>query len=390
MSRPPPHPRDRLRRDQRAGFTLLEMIVAMVIIAAVMMVVVQAMARVQDTWVTTNAKVREAQDARAGMETLARTLPRATLNAQWTMDSEDDPRSLRRSSDLHFVSGPAADLLPSATYTTGHAIFFQAPNGYAGTDERTSTTSASSKAEYDTLPNVLNAWGYFVQFGEDPARLPGFLTSKKFARSTVPKRYRFRLMEFRQPAHELELFKMSTGVPPASLLSKITSQGEMYKWFSQPITQPSQSDGQRCAVIADNILALVILPLQQAATTGSAATGAVVPDSAVEYLYDSRRDQWDPANASSAQTRHRLPSAVQISLIVLDERDWSKLTDAEAIRAGADLRGQVIGKFTTPAGFAADMGSITGELNRRRLRHRVITTTLQMPGGAGTTEREAE
>ena len=381
--------RGRHGRSHRAGFTLLEMIVAMAVVAAAMTVVVQAMARVQSTWVTTSAKVREAQDARAGMETLSRTIPRATLDPHWSMDDKDAPKYLVRSSDLHFVCGPAADLLSEPGNITGHAIFFQAPNGYAGSDDRTTTTPAAEKAQYDTLPNVLNAWGYFVEFGEDPAKLPAFLSGSRRAQGLAPLRHRFRLMEFRQPAHELELFEMTGGGLPGTKLSSVTSKTDLYKWFSAPLAETAPSGKRRCAVITDNILALVIHPVRQRDPASAFTTAQFGPDPADEYLYDSRRYQWDAGNPKAAPSRHRLPSAVQISLIVLDERDWSKLTDQEALRTGNELRTQVSQKFSKPANFTSDMGSLTGELNRRKMRHRVITTTLQIPGGTGTTDRDS-
>lgn len=389
MSTPPLHPSDWRARFHGTGFTLLEMIVAMAIVAAAMTVVVQAMARVQSTWVATNAKVREAQDARAGMETLSRTIPRATLDPHWAMDDKNDPRFLLRSSDLHFVCGPAADLLPPPATTTGHAIFFQAPNGYAGTDDRTPATPASGKAEYDTLPNVLNAWGYFVEFGEDPAKLPAFITGDRRTKGLASQRYRFRLMEFRQPAHELELFKMAGGEFPGTKLSLSPDKRELYNWFSGPLAETAESGRRRSVVIADNILALVILPLLRRDSSSPVTTVQFGQDPADEYLYDSRRYQWEAGTPKAAQSRHRLPSAVQMSLIVLDERDWSKLTDQEALQTGTELRSQVSRRFVTPASFTSDMGSLTGELNRRKMRHRVITTTLQIPGGTGTTDRES-
>lgn len=371
------------------GFTLLEMIVAMVVVVSLMLVVVQAMARVQDTWTSTNAKVREAVDARTGMETLSRTVSRATLNLRWAPDSEDDPKLMQRDSDLHFVCGPADDLVPTVSGATGHAIFFQAPNGHAGPDDRSSTGTAG-KAEYDSLPNVLNAWGYFVQFDEDPARLPTFLSSARAALGSVPKRYRFRLMEFRQPAHELKLFEMTGGDTSVARLATIGAQADLYSWFTAPLAEPRQSERRRCAVIAENILAMIVLPLQQGDSAGVASTGQTMTDLTPAYLYDTREHQWNGTRANGANSRHRLPSAVQISLVVLDDRDWSKLPDDQAVTAGYALRGQVNGKFSRPGSFSADMGSLTGELNRRRMRHRVITTTLQIPAGGRSADTNVE
>ena len=216
----------RLKRMTVAGgaaaFTLLEMVLAMTVVVLALMVVVQAMARVQDTWKMTHSKVRQAQDARAGMETMSRTIVSATLNGRWEIADADDPKYLRRQSDLHFVCGPASVLLKKSDVMTGHSIFFQAPYGYSGpvdSESSTTTTSTTQKTEYETLPDVLNAWGYFVEFGPDPVKLPPFITGDRRAAGLAPKRYRFRLMEFRQPAHELALFQMDTSDPPKSKLS---------------------------------------------------------------------------------------------------------------------------------------------------------------------------
>ena len=267
------------------------------------------------------------------METLSRTIPRATLDPHWSMDDKDDPQFLLRSSDLHFVCGPAADLLSQPGDITGHAIFFQAPNGYAGTDDRTTTTPASEKAQYDTLPNVLNAWGYFVEFGEDPAKLPTFLTSGRRAQGLAPKRYRFRLMEFRQPAHELELFKMTGGGLPGTKLSSATSKTDLYKWFSEPMAETPQSGKRRCAVIADNILALVILPLRQSDSTSAVTTGQFGPDPTDEYLYDSRRYQWDAGNRRSSAEPS--PSAVRRA-DVIDRARRARLVKAHGSGGAPD------------------------------------------------------
>lgn len=387
MKRPHPFHDDKYGDRRRAGFTLVEMIVAMAVIASAMVVVVQAMARVQDTWSATNAKVREATDARAGFEALMRTIPRAVLNPRWVTDSNEESPSLLRDSDLHFVCGPATDLITSTTLTVGHAIFFQAPSGLYATDDR--TTTSSSKAEYDTLPNMLNAWGYFVEFGEDPVQEPSFLSNSSLGLTQSSRRYRFRLMEFRQPAHELELFAMNTNDDQSSQLSTAADQHSLYEWFNEPLRETDTSGKRRCAVAAENILALIILPVNPGDTASLYTSGGSSTSSATEYLYDSRQFQWNTADVHSEERRHRLPLAVQLSLIVLDERDWSKLTDDEASQAGAELRGLVTPKFESPENFSSDMGSITGELNRRKMRHRVITTTLQIPAGMGAPEEEA-
>lgn len=373
-------------RLRRAGFTLLEMIVAMAVVAAAMVVVVQAMGRVQSTWSETSAKVREAMDARAGMETLTRTLPRAVLDPRWAMDQDGYSPSLQRDSDLHFVSGPAATLLSSPVNMTGHAVFFQTPTGHGVAGG--GTQGGAAKAEYDTLPGVLNAWGYFVEFGDDPAPAPAFLSDPRFSRSggQAAKRRRFRLMEFRQPAHELGLFEMKVnGDATVPLISLAVDQRELYRWFDEPLRERPGSGRRRCSVVAENILALVVEPLRPAA--GDPASGAALVsndlEAADDYLYDSRRFQWDAGSTRAMAGRHRLPPALRVTLIVLEERDWSKLSDSEAEKTGGEMLRLVSSKFTSPKAYDTDIGAITGELNRRRMKHRVTTTTLQLPGGLG-------
>lgn len=375
------------RARARTAFTLLEMIVAMSVVAIAMLVVVEAMSRVQETWRMTNTQVREAQDARAALEAMSRTITRATLNGRWKTDDASAPSLFLRDSDLHFVCGPCDALIGPSSGTAGHAVFFQAPLGHSGPDERTGT---GVKAEYDTLPGVLNAWGYFVEFAEDPAALPSFIAGDRRSLGLAAKRHRFRLMEYRQPAHELDLFQMDGSDPPESKFSQLRSQNEIYQWFTTPLKQSGESTRRRCAVIADNVLAVIIEPQKvlasEAQTAGAAAT--LTSRDEDDYLYDTRRYQWDSGSAVAASTRHRLPQALKLTVIVLDERDWDKLTEDQALRTGAELRNTVAGLFHHPAGFTSDIGAVTGELNRRRMHHRVITTTIQMPAGRWTTDDE--
>ena len=376
---------------RRAGFTLLEMILAMTVVFIALMVVVQAMARVQDTWKVTHSKVRQAQDARAGMETMSRTIARATLNGRWMPDEGSEPEYFLRESDLHFVSGPASVLIQRAGGTCGHGIFFQAPFGYVGPADRDST-SDTVKVEYDTLPEVLNAWGYFVEFAADPVVVPGFVSGERRDMGLAPKRYRFRLMEYRQPAHELPLFQMDASDPPKSKMAQINTQSELYGWFNQTLAQ-SDATKRRCAVIAENVLGLIVQPLQDFEAVDTSPAGAasslVLADPTVDFIFDSRRFQWDPGNSRAASTRHRLPAMLKITMIVLDEKDWDKLTDERAQTMGNELRSLIATRFSKPDLLASDVGSVAGELNRRHLKHREITTILRMPGSRWTTDRES-
>ena len=373
---------------------MLEILVSTVIVATAMLVVVQAMSRVQNTYLYTSGKVREAQDARAALETLSRVVSRATLDPRWTVGPPDetDVEFLSRQSDLHFVSGPATDLFTSTSDKAGHAVFFQAPLGQGGASAQETTQSSFSgtgEIEYQTLPNVLNAWGYYVEFGDDPVKLPGFLSSERRNKGLAPRRHRFRLMEFRQPAHELQLFAMDDGDPPQPHLARVNTPDALYEWFNDPLQAEPGTDKHRSTIVADNVLALVIHPQSPFLDTNSASSAGQPVDIAPKYLYDSRRHQWERSSELAAVSAHRLPSAILISVIVLDELDWQKFTESEAVRAGQELRSRVNSLFRTASNFTEDMGSLVGELNRRKLKHRVISTVVHLPAGRWITDREA-
>lgn len=372
--------RPRLPGSRQSGFSLIEMLVATVVLAMAMLVIVQAIGRVQDTWTSTHSRVREFQDARGALETISRRLNRAVLNSRWIWNGDTNSETLTLDSDLHFVCGPTADLLPSSASSVGHAVFFQAPMGYAGSEQAQNSTAAQSP-DYRTLPNVLNTWGYYVEFGKDERDLPLHLTSSQSPTAQSSKRHRFRLMEFRQPAHELELFNMKSGQPPVSILPKLTSQDELYEWFRDPVSKAPSSQENRCAIVAENVLALIILPGKPPDAQGVTATDLEEYELAPDYLYDSRRFQWEPASELAEPTRHRLPAALSISVIVLDETQWAAMADDEASREGSQLRSSVAGLFRRASNYDRDVGSLIGDLNRRKLKYRIISSMIQIPAG---------
>ncbi len=362
--------------------TILEMLIAMMIFSIIMLVIVQAMSRVQTTWVQTRDKIREAVDGRAAFETLARQISRATLHERQELGGDD--LELVRESDLHFVCGPAKDLLQQNNRLCGHAVFFQAPMGYEGTDNRPADTASSSEepAEYGQLPSVLNAWGFFVEFAADPSALPASLTAARQIRTPESQRHRFRLMEFRQPAHELPLFQLEPNDPPRVRMAELRSQAELYEWFAEPLQNQTSLATRRSTVIAENILAVIINPeeIDNPALSSTASLAEKI-EVAPNYLYDSRRHQWDTKNDLSVRGRHRLPPVLRVTMVVLDEEDWARLEDSEALSLGTQLRSRLNSMFSSTKNFDQDMGSLIGELNRLRLRHRVLSTLVQLPGG---------
>jgi uncharacterized protein (TIGR02599 family) len=196
-------------------------------------------------------------------------------------------------------------------------------------------------------------------------------------------------MEFRQPAHELQLFEMTQGADAKPVMPDLTGQRQIYEWFNEPL-QEAKSDlaRRRATVVAENILAVILSP-RSPQEREAAARGAREKedfDIAEEYLYDSRRHQWDSGSKEAVRSRHRLPPAVDIMLIALDEMDFAKLTESEAIQAGTQLREAVKGRFRRAEQFENDLGSLEGDLNRRKMRYRVLRATVAIPGGRWSTD----
>lgn len=381
------------RASSEGGFTILEILVAVSIFAVALIAIVQAMNSVQEVWQDTRARTNEFREARAAMEALTSRISQATLDTRWVMPASRDaatgrdaPLAMLPESDLHFVCGPSGTLLDSFADAAGHAIFFQAPLGYEGPK----SSRQEATPEYETLPEMLCAWGYFIEFADDHGQLPQFLKSPPTgAKSTPPRRHRFRLMEFRQPAHELRLFEMTQGTDAKPVMPDLTDQRKLYEWFNEPLQESKNDQARRRAtVVAENILAVILSP-RSPQEREAAARGAREKedfDIAEEYLYDSRRHQWDSGAKEAARSRHRLPPAVDILLIALDEADFAKLTESEAIQLGTQLREAVKGRFRRAEQFEDDLGSLEGDLNRRKMRYRVLRTTVAIPGGRWSTD----
>ncbi len=107
------------------------------------------------------------------------------MNSYWDYDSPTTPTKYIRKSELHFLVGPAGqDPLPGTT-GTGQAVFFQAPSG------------ASENPTYSGMENLLNAYGYYIQY-EQEDELP-------FRTSSTPK-YRYRLMQAIVDTEDLQVY----------------------------------------------------------------------------------------------------------------------------------------------------------------------------------------
>ena len=325
-----------------AGFTLVELLVAMAILGLVVVLSATMIGHIQKVWEHTTARTEQFQKARQALQTISGRLSQATLNPYWRVETNSSGTPVRyaRQSDLRFLSGPAASLTTIAGPASGSAVFFQAPTGF----------SSQSAAQ---LVNALNTWGYFIEYGSDaPSYRPPFLSS-----TGVAPKNRFRLIEFTDPSDLLQIFKYTSGMPAYS--------GK--DWFSAPLaTQANRR------VLADNIVALVVLPRLPA--VGDSTKGKLSPG----YLYDSTQINVDP----TLNPRHQLPPIVDLAVVALDDRSVRRIewgSTAPDFGAGS--------LFLDPAKMDADLNTLRNNLAARGLNAAVFRISVPIAAARWSTEQ---
>jgi uncharacterized protein (TIGR02599 family) len=350
--------RARSLRWNRA-FTLLELLVSVVIvvmIAAALMTLTDATSKLFNR---TTGRIDQFHSARSAFEAMTRRLSQATLNTYVDYDDATAPKAYVRRSELRFIAGKTVDLLGASTAAQrpGHGIFFQAPLGYVSdpTNER--------------LRNLLNTWGYFVEFGDDNASRPPFFASLTNA---PPLSYRYRLMELMEPTESLGIYFYTSGFDSNGKPRSLTYMGR--EWFTTSTLQSSPTRPVR--PIAENILALVVLPKL---TAGEDPSGAKLSPN---YAYDSSKT--DAANSPSVPDanlnwKHQLPPVVQVTMIAADEASYKRF---QAGSAPTDLLGSrfaKVGDLSNPAlnTYSQDLDSLEASLRTNyRLNIRIFSTDV--------------
>jgi uncharacterized protein (TIGR02599 family) len=164
---------------KEGGFTLVELLVSTALLTGLMLILVSILDQTQKTWRFTRTKVEQFSGARAAFESMTRRLSQATLNTYWAYEYPNDdpsktPTKYVRQSELRFLSWPMRSIttpaLPPPEGITGearatHGVFFHAPLGFV------------EEARFKGLVNLLNTWGYFVEFNSDATFRPTSSTS---------------------------------------------------------------------------------------------------------------------------------------------------------------------------------------------------------------------
>jgi uncharacterized protein (TIGR02599 family) len=313
--------------------------------------------------------VESYQGARAGFEALTRTIAQATLNTYWDYyDSagkaandtaySGTPAKYGRQSELHFRSGPTDSLFGTSngglTRPT-HGIFFQIPGGI------------TSNSTLKQLNNTLNGIGFFLEFGNDDTLRPTFLA----ADTSIPKRYRYRLLQMQQPTENLQIYSSSNGAA----------------WFQDPLGFGSITVNatKPVNVLAENVIALVIIPRLSPAEDPPDATGggaALVKD---DYNYDSRTAKSYSATSVSGKsmsgtTLHQLPPLVEVIMVVIDETSAQRLA-ADSGSNPPDLgQNELFKKILSITDVDADIDKLEKNLVDKKLNYRIYRSVVDIRG----------
>jgi len=374
----------------RVGFTLVELMVAIAVAALLLVLLLQLTDSLGTTLTRSKEQLVAFQSARAGFDRMVRTLKRATLNTSWEyVDAAGNPRtatnrnnfvpdSFARSSSLHFISGPASVMIPGGgtDRTPGQAIFFQAPLGH--------TASASS---YGSLNQALNAVGFWVQYSDDSAEWPSFV-SDLFGDN----RSKYQLVEWIQPLEEFDVYNET---------SRTTWSDAWFQPFLPSLSPSGAStvpaNGTAANPIGENIVALFVIPKlsppDEVAVAGSSGftEGALL---APNYVYDSRA--WvtggtppsgltvEGGEGLSEQDRrdlmaNQLPPLVEIVMVAVSGKDTDRLSSNE-LTATIDTSGLFEENAAGVAAFEQDLQEYLQNLTANNIDYRVFRDTIGIPG----------
>jgi len=323
------------RSGHRAGFTLLEVLATLVVILLIFVALTQYLTSIQRAWAATAAD--PFADAASAFETVAQNLAVATLEPY--LDYADaggafrvaggaafTPDHLARRSDLAFVCGPSAGaggLLAGTGRTTATtSVFFNLPAGQ------------TQLYAQDGLNHLLNAEGYLVEFGGD-SNGPSFFSG--------PPRLRWRLKEVAQPSEALQVFASTASAPWVAQLA------------GSAATPP---------VLAENVIALVVLPERAASDSGAPIAPA--------YAYDSR-------DATNPLTFAQLPPRVRLVLAAIDETAAQQFAAMDGTTAPAFVPP---GLFQDATKIDADVTSLDAALTAAKIEHRIFQRDVPLVGSA--------
>ena len=358
-----------------AAFTLLEVMVSSALIVVIMGFLMYTMDQTQRTMRGADSRIGQFQTARVAFEAMTRNLSQATLNTYYDLDTkpagkvangETVPTGYRRASDLHFVSGLAADeeiLKSTEVIDPTHAVFFQAPLGVSYQDDNTVLSSSGYEAapvtdssndkevkrKYRFLNGLMNVCGYYIHWSEDQV-VPTFLKDDVAANKIAP-RYRYRLMEVTQPAETVAIYNNRWYTRPSGKSKNFvapSNDGALSKpydnatdWIKVAVGKLQPTLGVKTDYsrpLADNIVAMIVVP-KVPESDREISKKKRLDSLSEDYEYDSRPNKVYATDFTDGSTSVKnllktdqersqyaqLPPILQVTLIAIDEDSGAKL-----------------------------------------------------------------
>jgi len=323
----------------RRAFTLVELMVSMALITLIASLVFSMTSSTASLWKRTTGSVEQFRSANLAFEAMTRRLGQATLNTYWDYDSVSAPKKYVRQSDLRFITGRMEALMGVRNPRRPlHAVFFQAPLG-----------TVSSATNFGGLENLLNTAGYYLEFNDDSALRPGCINT-----TTVPPRYRYRLMEVVQPSDNLLVYRYTAGQPLYNRKD----------WFQNAVNIKPIS----YHVLAENVIALVIQP--KLSKKDEQTTGKVLTK---DYNYDSSATVADP----DINPKNQLPPVVQVTLVAIDEPSAQRLANGATPPSFDPLLDTL---FVDTTKYDQDLVTLQQTLNSQHIAYRVFTSSVSLRG----------
>ena len=367
------------------AFTLVEILVSLVVLLLLIVIVATMASMTSSVWHRTVGAVGQFRAAQDAFESITRRLSQATLNTYWDYDNPSAPTKYIRQSELRFLSGPG--IAGSGTSTPPrptHSIFFQAPMGFVVSG----STGDTVYQTYRGMENLLNTWGYYIEYGSDTAFRPSFLTSQP--------QTRFRLMEYMESSPSLSLYwyeaqAAASGtnyhtnlISPYSGMAWFLGNGSGYGVNSVNESVAGAAQYAPVHILAENVIALILLPkLTPAMEVAQNYTDSSLAPS---YLYDSTGDNMATTTDPNLNPVNQLPPVVQVTMVAIDEASAVRLTAqgnqnilnelnsllSKSANYNADLAG---GGTTPPAG-----GGLEPFLISNHISYRVFSTDVSIKG----------
>ena len=309
-------------RTARRAFTLMEVLVATGVLVLLLGILLAITNSVTQTVRWSVAKVDAFAAARSAFDLMNHRLSAATLNTYWDYDNPLAPTVYLRQSDLHFLT---VQNTQNSGY--GQEIYFEWPE------------SLSSDATVQSTQGLLNACGFFVQYGRNNSFRPATVTAD---------RWRYRLMQGIEPTEKLGVF----GTKTSSWNTNVNNGGTAVRAYATPV--------------ADNVIALVVWPrlAGNEDPTGTKLTA--------DYQYDSRKDV---TKNPQPITANQLPPSVQVTLITVSEASAVRL-DSNSATPPAVIEDALRDKFKAVADYEKDLKAITDSLATAHLEFQVFTNSV--------------